>query len=82
LTGCPHVQGELYQGMLCHTILSDITDAYEWSFVAVRHLKNKKLQANCNLRKIRKQFGQRNHRRTAQRQRAKRICRTVRNYFF
>ena len=27
---------------------------------AVRHLKNKKLQANCNLRKIRKQFGQRN----------------------
>ena len=35
LTGCPHVQGELYQGMLCHTILSDITDAYEWSFVAV-----------------------------------------------
>ncbi|MDO4156091.1 MAG: hypothetical protein Q4D37_04850 [Oscillospiraceae bacterium] len=33
--GCPHVQGELYQGMLCHTVLSDITDAYEWSFVAV-----------------------------------------------
>lgn len=33
--GCSHVQGELYQGMLCHTVLSDITDAYEWSFVAV-----------------------------------------------
>lgn len=33
--GCPHVQGELYQGMLCHTVLSDITDAYEWSFVAI-----------------------------------------------
>jgi hypothetical protein len=32
---CPHVQGEVYQGQLCHTILSDITDAYEWSFVAV-----------------------------------------------
>ena len=48
---------------------------------AVRHLKNKKFQANCNLRKIRKQFGQRNHRRTAQRQRAKRFCRTVRNLF-
>ena len=27
---------------------------------AVRHLENKKLQANCNLRKIHKQFGQRN----------------------
>lgn len=40
LTGCPHVQGELYQGMLCHTILSDITDAYEWSFVAVPAQRN------------------------------------------
>ena len=27
---------------------------------AVRHLENKKLQANCNLRKIHKQFGQHN----------------------
>ena len=27
---------------------------------AVRHFENKKLQANCNLRNIHKQFGQRN----------------------
>ena len=26
--------------MLCHTILSDITDAYEWSFVAVPAQRN------------------------------------------
>lgn len=33
--GCDHVKGRKYGGKLCHTVLSDITDAYEWSFVAV-----------------------------------------------
>lgn len=32
---CSHVRGKLYGGRLCHTLLSGITDAYEWSFVAV-----------------------------------------------
>lgn len=32
---CSHVKGKSYNGILCHTILDDITDAYEWSFVAV-----------------------------------------------
>ena len=32
---CAHIKGRKYGGKLCHTILSDITDAYEWSFVAV-----------------------------------------------
>ena len=41
----------------------------------------KKLPENNNLRKIHSQFEQRNHRRTAQSQRAKRFCRTVRNLF-
>ena len=41
----------------------------------------KKFPENSNLRKIHNQFGQHNHRRTAQRQRAKRFCRTVRNWF-
>ena len=36
----------------------------------------KKFPENSNLRKIHNQFGQRNHRRTAQRQTAKRFCRT------
>ena len=53
----------------------------ETKWTAVRHLENKKLQTNCNLRKIHKQFRQHNHRRTAQRQTAKRFCRTVRNWF-
>ncbi|NMP37111.1 MAG: hypothetical protein GX051_03155 [Clostridiales bacterium] len=35
LTGCAHKNGRTYSGKLCHTILCDPTDAYEWSFVAV-----------------------------------------------
>ena len=35
VTSCNHVKGRKYGGKLCHTILDDITDAYEWSFVAV-----------------------------------------------
>lgn len=32
---CAHVKGKSYGGKVCHTILGDITDSYEWSFVAV-----------------------------------------------
>ena len=35
VTSCNHIKGRKYGGKLCHTILDDITDAYEWSFVAV-----------------------------------------------
>ena len=41
----------------------------------------KKLPENDNLRKIHNQFGQRNPRRTAHRQTAKRLCRTARSWF-
>ena len=33
--GCSHIRGQYYGGELCYTQLKDITDAYEWSFVAV-----------------------------------------------
>ncbi|MDR0951446.1 MAG: hypothetical protein LBM18_00775 [Oscillospiraceae bacterium] len=33
--GCGHVQGREYEGKLCYLELFDISDAYEWSFVAV-----------------------------------------------
>lgn len=33
--GCEHVRGKAYDGQICHVTLDDITDAYEWSFVAV-----------------------------------------------
>lgn len=33
--GCEHRKGEMIGGKVCHTILDQPTDAYEWSFVAV-----------------------------------------------
>lgn len=33
--GCQHIKGETYDGSQCYCILSDVTDAYEWSFVAI-----------------------------------------------
>lgn len=33
--GCGHQKGESYDGVPCHHLLQDPTDAYEWSFVAV-----------------------------------------------
>lgn len=35
LSSCNHVRGKNYGGKICHMILDNITDAYEWSFVAV-----------------------------------------------
>ena len=32
---CSHIKGKTYGGRLCHVVLDGITDAYEWSFVAV-----------------------------------------------
>ena len=32
---CSHRPGERYEGKLCHIILEEPTDAYEWSFVAI-----------------------------------------------
>lgn len=34
-SGCEHVKGKTYEEQTCCAILSDPTDAYEWSFVAV-----------------------------------------------
>ena len=33
--GCNHIAGRYYGGKLCYTVLSDASDAYEFSFVAV-----------------------------------------------
>lgn len=39
-SNCSHEKGVEYNGQLCHHILSDPSDAYEWSFVAVPAQKN------------------------------------------
>lgn len=33
--GCEHIKGKQYGSVLCYNTLTDPTDAYEWSFVAV-----------------------------------------------
>ncbi len=33
--GCEHIKGKTYAGKTCYSTLTDPTDAYEWSFVAV-----------------------------------------------
>ncbi len=37
---CGHERGRSYDGKLCYATLTDITDAYEWSFVAVPAQRN------------------------------------------
>lgn len=37
---CGHKPGEMYDGKLCYTILDDVSDAYEFSFVAVPAQRN------------------------------------------
>ena len=37
---CAHRRGKAYNGEVCHYILENPTDAYEWSFVAVPAQKN------------------------------------------
>lgn len=37
---CKHRRGKTYNGKVCHYVLEDPTDAYEWSFVAVPAQKN------------------------------------------
>lgn len=32
---CSHISGKIYDGKVCHTILDDISDVYEWSFINV-----------------------------------------------
>lgn len=40
---CDHIKGKKYNGEVCHYILEDPVDAYEWSFVAVPAQKEAKV---------------------------------------
>ena len=54
---CAHIKGEEYNGNKCSCVLSNISDAYEWSFVAVpaqinagvtkSYIKEKEKMENC-----------------------------------
>lgn len=38
--GCRHILGEEYDGKICHAVLNNPHDVYEWSFVAVPAQRN------------------------------------------
>ena len=44
---CTHIKGRMYAGVRCHTVLDDITDVYEWSFVAVPAQRNAGVTKTC-----------------------------------
>lgn len=49
---CSHKKGKEYGNVMCHHILSGVTDAYEWSFVAVPAQKNAGVTKEFSERKI------------------------------
>lgn len=49
---CSHVKGNTYANKVCHHILCDATDAYEWSFVAVPAQKNAGITKSFKERKV------------------------------
>ena len=44
---CPHKKGEIIGGKVCHTVLDQPSDAYEWSFVAVPSQRAAGVVKNC-----------------------------------
>lgn len=40
VSSCSHIRGKRYGEKLCHTVLCEPTDAYEWSFVAIPAQRN------------------------------------------
>lgn len=51
---CTHIKGKTYKGRLCYGILTDITDAYEWSFVAVPAQRNAGVTKSFNTKEEKK----------------------------
>ena len=51
---CQHLKGKTYGKKLCHGILDDAKDAYEWSFVAVPAQKNAGVTKSCKNESFRK----------------------------
>lgn len=55
---CSHVKGAEYSGKICHCILKDPADAYEWSFVAVPAQTGAGVIKNHPKEKVTKTFGE------------------------
>lgn len=55
---CNHIKGVEYSGKLCHCILKDPADAYEWSFVAVPAQVGAGVVKNHPKKKVTKTFSE------------------------
>ena len=67
IRSCSHIKGQSYSDTVCHGILSEPTDAYEWSFVAVPAQRRAgvtkafdKKEDNIPLEKIMKKLNEQN----------------------
>jgi hypothetical protein len=47
---CSHINGKMYDGELCYSVLSNASDAYEWSFVAVPAQKEAGVTKSFNVK--------------------------------
>ena len=56
--GCEHQKGKMYGGKLCCYHLSDPSDAYEWSFVAVPAQRNAGVIKSFNPDSVKEDFGE------------------------
>lgn len=55
---CNHIKGVEYSGKICHCILKDPADAYEWSFVAVPAQVGAGVVKNHTKQKVTKTFSE------------------------
>ena len=55
---CNHIKGVEYSGKICHCILKDPSDAYEWSFVAVPAQVGAGVVKNHTKQKVTKTFSE------------------------
>lgn len=74
--GCCHSKGKSYGGRMCHTVLDDISDAYEWSFVAVP------AQVNAGVTKHYTEEAEEKSAASAELQEKDELCREIRRMAF
>ncbi len=58
IRSCNHIKGRFYDGRLCHAVLTEPDDAYEWSFVAVPAQKAAGVTKSFDAQGIIKKYGE------------------------
>ncbi|MDR1364162.1 MAG: hypothetical protein LBJ32_00790 [Oscillospiraceae bacterium] len=63
---CEHKKGQEYQNKICHAVLKNPTDAYEWSFVAIPAQREAGVIKHFNQNESKKIFEEKNHKRNTE----------------